>query len=197
MSLGFTVREVFAKTRLVKLLYLPLLGDSDKQIYITVLQQGIPHLRSWQCGRRCLSFFMSCLCAFRVVQFAWLRRNETVVKPLQSFSQAFGWRWPQKHGVLSRRQYKSTMFLSLNWKCLPRLWNRNPNRKRKIKKNCIDKQIGLQLTLHEMFPGWATKWMFTKRSTLATPQGKCPMLRQQSQKMRFVVRSSQVDYDNW
>jgi len=39
--------------------------------------------------------------------------------------------------------------------------------------------------------------MFTKHFTLATPQRKCPMLWQQSQKMRIAASHRQVYYDNF
>ena len=45
--------------------------------------------------------------------------------------------------------------------------------------------VGLFLTLCRLLQ-MQCKWMFTKHFTLSTPQRKCPMLWQQSQKMRFV-----------
>jgi len=34
------------------------------------------------------------------------------------------------------------------------------------------------------------KWTFTKRFNISTPQSKCPILRQQSQKLLFVGRNA-------
>jgi len=60
----------------------------------------------------------------------------------------------------------------------------------------IRDNVGIFLTYFRL-QKMQCKWMFTKKSTLSTPQRKCRMLWQQSQKMCFVSSHSQVYYDNF
>jgi len=62
-----------------------------------------------------------------------------------------------------------------------------------LKSKIFPKVFGLATALLLMMP---FKWTLTKSFALSISKRKSPMLRQQSQKTRFVVSNTQVYYDN-